>query len=155
VLFFLLWFFLLLSTFFFAISSLPKRTRLSLSLSVFVTFCLLSSTAAAPKGVARQQNRGALLSPFSFSPRRAERVVVVVEFVATSKYGRRTKNDGQRSRERGGRRRRRDRARSREGNTTKASFFREIKRNARVCVFVVVRRAKEKESVCSFERNAV
>ena len=158
---FYLWFFLLsINIFFRHISSLLKRTGLSLSLSVFVTFCLLSSRRRQqhPKRRRRataEPRETLSLSPFSFSPRRAERVVVVVEFVATSKYGRRTKNDGQRSRERGGRRRWRDRARSREGNTTKASFFREIKRNARVCVFVVVRRAKEKESVCSFERNAV
>ena len=70
------------STFFFAIFLLFPRGRdfLSLSLSVFVTFCLLSSRRRQqhPKRRRRataEPRETLSLSPFSFSPRRAERVV--------------------------------------------------------------------------------
>ena len=138
---FYLWFVLLsIDIFFRHISSLPKRTRLS----VFVTFCLLSSRRLWQQHPTKRLCRRATaephwetlsLSPFSFfSPRRAKERVVGKSSESRrirrdiSKYnnGRRTKNDGQRSRERGGRRRRRDRASSGEGNTTfkASSFFR-------------------------------
>ena len=78
---FYLWFFLLsIDIFFRHISSLPKRTRLS----VFVTFSLLSSRRLWQQHPTKRLCRRATaephwetlsLSPFSFSPRRAERVV--------------------------------------------------------------------------------
>ena len=130
---FYLWFVLLsIDIFFRHISSLPKRTRLS----VFVTFSLLSSRRLWQQHPTKRLCRRATaephwetlsLSPFSFfSPRRAKERVVGKSSESRrirrdiSKYnnGRRTKNDGQRSRERGGRRRRRDRASSGEGNNT-------------------------------------
>ena len=129
---FYLWFVLLsIDIFFRHISSLPKRTRLS----VFVTFSLLSSRRLWQQHPTKRLCRRATaephwetlsLSPFSFSPRRAKERVVGKSSESRrirrdiSKYnnGRRTKNDGQRSRERGGRRRRRDRASSGEGIIT-------------------------------------
>ena len=171
---FYLWFVLLsIDIFFRHISSLPKRTRLS----VFVTFIsLLSSRRLWQQHPTKRLCRRATaephwetlsLSPFSFSPRRAKERVVGKSSESRrirrdiSKYnnGRRTKNDGQRSRERGGRRRRRDRASSGEGNNTtfikaSSSFFsllmikRRNKAN-RVCVFVVHRPKSRFERVPS------
>ena len=129
------------STFFFAIFLLFPRGRDFLSVFV-VTFCLLSSRRRQqhPKRLCRRATaephwETLSLSPFSFSPRRAERVVGkssesrrIRRDISKYNNGRRTKNDGQRSRERGGRRRRRDRASSGEGNNTtfkaSSSFFR-------------------------------
>ena len=117
------------STFFFAIFLLFPRGRDFLSVFV-VTFCLLSSRRRQqhPKRRRRataEPRETLSLSPFSFSPRRAERVVGkssesrrIRRDISKYNNGRRTKNDGQRSRERGGRRRRRDRASSGEGIIT-------------------------------------
>ena len=122
------------STFFFAIFLLFPRGRdfrfSSLLLAFFPLDGFGSSTQQKGFVVARQQNRIGRLSPFLLSrfslldeqkSASSESRRKVVEFVATSRSiinGRRTKNDGQRSRERGGRRRRRDRASSGEGNNT-------------------------------------